>query len=262
MERTPARGGGMSIIWKDGNFLDGTVPQIFHDDGGFTNGFAVFDSMRAENGVLIDAREHFDRLVHDARVVLDIQEPWLPMFETMTNAWLPLLSQNKLMHDHARLRTVVTGGLSERPLSVSEIPSVVITAAKVAAPESLSPLTCVIVRDHPRIAGSALENCKRVDYSRALAARRIAAKAGADDAILMNTRGHIACGTTSNIFIEEKGVLITPPLSEGVLAGITRAKIIAERGAREDFITEERLRAAERIYLTNTMFGMRDVILK
>ena len=49
-------------------------------------------------------------------------------------------------------------------------------------------------------------------------ARKKARDQGADDAIITNTNGNIACGTTSNVFIEENGQLVTPPLSEWVEA--------------------------------------------
>lgn len=251
----------MSVIWKDGRFLDGTLPHVFHNDGGLSNGLAVFDSMLAKDGVLIDALPHYNRLIHDANVVLGISESWIPVFAQMTEAWLPLLAQNQLGKGYARVKTIVTGGISDKPLGVSDIPSVIVSVSKSGAPEGLQPLKCAVVKDFPRIARSVLENCKRTDYTRSLAARRAAAERSADDAIITNTDGLIACGSTSNIFIEEHGVLITPPLIDGVLAGITRAKIIAERGAREDHITEERLRAADKIYLTNSFWELRPVIL-
>lgn len=251
----------MSLLWKDGQFLDGTIPQIYHDDGGFTNGLAVFDSMLAMDGILMDARQHFDRLVHDAGTVLGIGPSWLPVFETMSEAWLPLLAQNTLTKGPARLRTTITGGISDKPLGVSDIPSVIITATRSGPVENLPPISCAIVTSYPRVAGDRLENCKRLDYTRALAARREAQAKGADDALLTNTKDDIACGTTSNLFIEENGILITPPLSEGVMAGITRAKIIAEHKAREEPISERRLRTANRIYLTNSFWGMRKAIL-
>lgn len=251
----------MSVIWKDGQFLDGTVASIYHDDGGFTNGLAVFDSMLAKDGILMDAREHFDRLVHDAGVVLGISPSWLPMFETMTEAWLPLLARNELTRGPVRLRTTITGGVSDKPLAVSEIPSVIITAARSGPVDNLPPLTCAIITAHPRVAGDRLENCKRLDYTRAFAARREAQSAGADEAILTNTKEDVCCGATSNLFIEENGVLITPPLSEGVMAGITRAKIIKERGAKEEPISQKRLRAADKIFLTNSFWGLREVKL-
>ncbi len=261
MEREAAGHGGMSVIWKDGQFLDGTQPQIFHEDGGFANGLAVFDSMLASNGILDAAREHFDRLVHDAGVVLGLSPSWLPVFESMTEAWLPLLSENRLNKGHARVKTIVTGGISDGPLSVSEIPSVIVSVSPSRSPDNLPPIKCAVVTAHPRVAGSILENCKRVDYTRSLAARRDANKMGADEAIITNTNGHAACGATSNLFIEERGELFTPPLSDGVLAGITRAKVIAERGATEQSISVERLRKADAVYLTNSFFGMRPVTL-
>jgi branched-subunit amino acid aminotransferase/4-amino-4-deoxychorismate lyase len=84
----------------------------------------------------------------------------------------------------------------------------------------------------------------------------------ADEAILTNTNGDIACAATSNVFIVEKGRWITPPLSDGVLAGITRANILAEKlAALEESISPERLRAADEVYLCNSFTGLRKVLL-
>lgn len=260
MERAPA-GRGMSVIWKDGQFLDGTVPQLYHDDSGFTNGLAVFDSMLAVDGILYDPRLHFDRLVHDADVVLGISPSWLPIFETLSEAWMPLLAHNNLTKGPVRIRTTVTGGTSDKPLYVSDVPSVVITASRSGPVDNLPPITCAVIKSHPRVVGDVLENCKRLDYTRAFAARRAAQKLGADEAILTNTKEDIACGATSNLFIEENGVLITPPLSEGVMAGITRVKIIEKFEAKEEPISEKRLRSASRVFLTNSFFGMREAII-
>lgn len=251
----------MNVIWKDGYFVDGLNAHIFHDDVGFSNGLAVFDSMLAVDHVLIDAKAHFDRLIHDAEMVLGLNRAWIPGFESLTQAWMPLLSENTLTQGPARIKTVITGGISSTPVSVSEVPSVIITAVRSGPIDNLPPLACAVIKDNPRVAGSVLENCKRVDYTRSLVARRAAAKLGADDAILTNTNGMMACGSTSNLFIEEDGKLFTPPLSEGVLAGITRANIIRDKGAIEEPISEKRLRSANHVFLTNSFFGMRPAIL-
>jgi len=249
----------MSVIWKDGNLLDGTRPQVGHDDSGFINGLGVFDSMLAKDGVLLDAGAHFDRLLHDIDVVLGFGASWLPGFVEMTNIWIPLLSENRLTKGYARIKTIVTGGMSAGPLTVSNIPSVVVSVAPSGAPESVKPAVCAIIPDFPRVAGDVLENCKRLDYSRSFAARREARAAGADDAIITNTHGNIACGSTSNVFIREGARLVTPPLSEGVLAGVTRKMILQGQNASEDVITPDRLRAADEVFLTNSFTGMRKV---
>lgn len=262
MEYAPAWDGGMSFIWKDGQFVDADTPQFFHTDGGFSNGLAVFDSMLAQDNVLLDAREHFDRLVHDAQFVLGLSMSFLPAYEQMTEAWMPLLTQNKLTHGNARIRTTVTGGISDKPLGTGQIPTIVITATASGAAGNLPPISCAVITAHPRVVGDKLESCKRADYTRSFAARRKAQEFGAEEAILTNTKGDIACGATSNLFIQEKDFLVTPPLTEGVLAGITRAKILKMRKCREEPISERRLRDADAVYLTNSFFGMRKATLK
>lgn len=249
------------MIWKDGQFLDGISPTIMHNDTGLTNGLGVFDTMLAENGILIHARDHFDRLLHDADIVLGLGASWLPGFEKMTEAWIPLLSKNNLVKGHARVKTIITGGSSDAVLRISEIPSVIVIVSKSPAPDSFNPISCRIVPEFRRIARDPLENCKRLDYSRSFAARVKAQQLGAEDAILLNTDGNVACGTTSNLFIREAGQLITPPLSDGVLEGITRKAILRNKPALEQSISIERLRAADEIFLTNSFTGMRPVIL-
>jgi branched-chain amino acid aminotransferase len=53
-----------------------------------------------------------------------------------------------------------------------------------------------------------------------------AVKAGYDEAILLNEHGHVAEGSGENVFVVKDGVLLSPPLSDGVLRGITRDSII------------------------------------
>lgn len=117
-----------------------------------------------------------------------------------------------------------------------------------------------VITDFPRIARAKIENCKRLDYTRSFAARREAQKRGADEAILTNTDGNIACAATSNLFIVENGVWTTPPLSDGVLAGITRATLIGEKQAREESISIPRLMNADEVYICNAMAGLRKVL--
>lgn len=252
----------MSVIWKDGRFLDGLQPHISHDDIGFLNGLGVFDSMMARDGNLIDALEHYERAIHDARVVLGLSSSWSPSFSAMTEVWQPLLARNNLTRGYARIRTVITGGIGHGPLTISAIPSIIVSVGKATAPENMQPAICAVIRDFPRIAGNKLENCKRLDYSRSFAARNAAMALGANEAIVTNTEGNIACGATSNIFIREGGSYFTPPLSDGVLAGVTRRKLLEDGKALEESVSEKRLRKADEIFLTNSFFGMRKAILK
>ena len=246
----------MGVIWKDGEFLDSETPSVSHADSGLGNGLGVFDTMMLFDGVFIDLERHMARLEHDARVVLrkeiDAGEYWRTI--------LQLVKKNELS-GYVRAKTIVTGGIADAPLGVAAGPSVVMSVAPCADPESFGPVTCAVIRDYPRVAGCVLDNCKRLDYTRSYAARMDAKALGAEEAILTNTNGHIACGATSNLFIQEGEDLITPPLSDGVLAGISRAILIEGGGVREESIDEARLRQADAIYLTNSFIELRHIIL-
>ena len=221
--------------------------MISDNDTGLTNGLGVLDTLLVKGGVALDRELHFTRLRHDCKTVLRVP---CPEFEDQVDAALKNSSGTE------RLRIVITGGVVDKPLTMPTTPQVIISLTPVTI--QTTAVRCKIISAYPRIAGMALENCKRTDYTRAFAARQDALSAGYDDAILTNTNGNIACATTSNIFIEENGVLMTPPLAEGVLAGITRSKLISS-GAREEIISIERLLKADAVYLTNSITGQRPV---
>lgn len=218
-------------------------------DSGLSNGLGVLDTALVIDGVIQDRELHFARLRRDCEIVLRVS---CPVFEDRIDGILAETSGTQ------RLRIVISGGSIDKPLALPTAPVVTVSLAPVSIP--VAPVRCKIITAYPRIAGMSLENCKRADYTRAFAARQDALAAGYDDAIVTNTQGNIACATTSNVFIEENGILVTPPLSEGVLAGITRGKLVAA-GAREDIISVERLMKADAVYLTNSITGKRPAIV-
>lgn len=246
----------MALIYLNGKYKNSDAPVIHHYDCGFTTGIGIFDSMLVIDGTPKYFGNHLERIIHDAKIVIGLK----PDLNNFKNIIKDLLTKNNLEKGYARIRTTVTGGIVEAPFAKAKNLTVLIDAATCNPPPT-TPIKCAVIHDFPRISGCALENCKRLDYSRSYAARREAEKQGAEEAILTNTDDNIACGATSNIFIEENGVLITPPLSDGVLAGITRKNLIAERDVKEQSISSERLKNADNIYLTNSFIGLREVIL-
>jgi branched-chain amino acid aminotransferase len=80
-----------------------------------------------------------------------------------------------------------------------------------------------------------------------------AVKSGYDEAILLNTQGYVAECTGENLFIVKNGVLITPPLSSGALAGITRDSIMTI--ARDQgYAVEEQQLLRHDLYLADEAF--------
>lgn len=250
----------MNIIYYNGAYIADTNALISPHDCGFTTAIGIFDSMLALDGTPQHINEHYARIMHDAQTVIGIC-PEISA-EQFTAICDKLLKKNNLHNGAARIRTTITGGVVTAPLTPATTTTVLIHTAATDTPDpNPAPIKGYIIDDFPRIAGCILENCKRLDYSRSYAARQKAKQYGADEAIITNTNGDIACGATSNIFIKEGDTFITPPLSDGVLAGVTRKKLIQEQDACEETITRERLQNADQIYLTNSFWGLREVVI-
>lgn len=243
-------------LYYNGDIINGDTPFINHKDCGFTTGIGIFDSMLAKDGKPVHIIEHFERIMHDSDIVIGIK-PALS-FKEFCSIIAHLIATNANTSTYARIRTTVTGGIVEAPLETVKMPNILIDVAPCPEPQ-ISPITCAIITDYPRITGCLLENCKRLDYSRSYAARRTAQELGAQEAILVNTDGNIACGATSNLFIEEDGILITPPLNDGILAGVTRRRIIEEQNVREESISPQRLKKAKKAFLTNSFINLREI---
>ena len=73
----------------------------------------------------------------------------------------------------------------------------------------------------------------------------------ADDALMLNTAGHVASTTIGNLFLLRSGKQITPRADQGILCGITRAKLLAQ--AEEAVVTVADLFAADAVFRTNSL---------
>jgi branched-chain amino acid aminotransferase len=85
----------------------------------------------------------------------------------------------------------------------------------------------VIVAATRRIAPDAIDpRIKSLNYLNHILARLEATNAGADEAILLNAAGHVAEGTANNVFVVRDGGLLTPPVADGALEGVTREAVL------------------------------------
>lgn len=249
----------ITTLWLNGTFVKKDKPLIHHDDSGFLRGAGVFDSMLAVNGVPVNAQEHYLRLIHDCETVLRIT-PDLS-FEQFHDTAQALLRENGIDKDHyARIRTQVTGGILKEFLGKPDAPTISMSCSRTRTPDNQEKIKAWIVSDYPKIAGCVLENCKKLDYTKSYCAMQDARAHGCNEPILTNTDGNIACASTSSLFIVEGKDVITPKLSDGILDSLSRRELIRTYGAKEESISVERFKAADHIFLTNTIRGVRPVI--
>ena len=105
---------------------------------------------------------------------------------------------------------------------------------------------------------------KHANFLPQLLALSGARNASLDDALMLNTRGHVAESAVSNVFAVIDETLIAPPLEDGGLPGVTREAVIecARSGGvavEERSLTLEALRDASEVLLTNSGYGVRGV---
>jgi para-aminobenzoate synthetase/4-amino-4-deoxychorismate lyase len=89
-------------------------------------------------------------------------------------------------------------------------------------------------------------------YNRELARARAS---GFFDTLFCNERGELTEGAITNVYVKQHGVLFTPPLRCGVLAGTVRQSLLAAGKAREKVLTPSDLRTAEEVYVSNALVG-------
>ena len=84
------------------------------------------------------------------------------------------------------------------------------------------PATAVVTVPWPRNERAALVGVKTISYGENVVALAYARERGAGEAIFANLAGNLCEGTGTNVFVAVGGRLVTPPLSSGCLAGVTR----------------------------------------
>jgi branched-chain amino acid aminotransferase len=251
----------VSLIWHNGALHDEHQP-IFtvHDrlnrgDGVFDTLLAILEPQHAPR--LVRAEAHFTRLLGGAGL---LQIGPLPSAVELHAAALELLAASDVAPGRSAVNTVISRGPGVRGLSPppEQHPHVVIYFSSV--PAAFPPLTAIVSRSVRRNEGSPLSRIKSINYGDNILATIEARTAGADEAILLNNRGTVACGTVGNLFIAAAGDLLTPPLSDGTMAGTLRQLLLEEYGAREATLTVDDLHTADGVFITNSIRGVVPVV--
>lgn len=251
-------GGGVApVISIDGRIVDPTIPHLSALDRGFTLADGLFETMRAYGGVIFRLDEHLARLERGASALRLFVPPQLRAM--VLNA----------------LRAAVDQGLRDTSvrLTVSRGPG----APGVAPPPDAHPTVVVAVHPLPPFPASlygdglsastatgrrnehaVTAGLKTLSYTDAMVALAEARASGNDDAIFLDTDGHLSEATSSNLFLVIDGSLVTPATRCGALPGITRATVLnlaADRGmpAEERVLHPDELDDASEAFLTSSV---------
>ncbi len=244
-------------VWLDGKLVDQKNAKISVFDHGVLYGDGVFEGIRVYGGKVFEQRAHVERLYASARELrLAIPQTKQEIVEAIRAT----LEANSLIDGYIRL--VVTRGAGTLGVSPFKCPtpSVYIIADQVELypDEMYEHGMAVIVAKTVRTSSNMLNpSVKSLNYLNNILAKIEAVDAGVAEAIMLNVHGNVAECTGDNIFMVKDAQVITPPVSAGILVGITRSVVIRlakEMGldVQEKNITPEDLYAADECFLTGT----------
>lgn len=245
--------GGHPVAWLDGHLVDAQAAAIRVDDHGLTVGDGVFETLLVRSG-----RPGFwDR--HVARLGRSMQAMAMaPIGEDVLAAAVDEVVAACGAPD-ARLRITVTGGPGPGGLRRGPRPTLLVTAAPLVVPPGVAAPVSVLTVPFARNDRGPLVGVKSTSYAEAAVIQARIDAAGADDALLGDTRGRLSEALTANVFLVLDGRRVTPSTDTGCLGGIVREVLLEAGLAEEADVALDRLGEATEVFLTSSVAGVRPV---
>jgi branched-chain amino acid aminotransferase len=222
------------IVYLNGNYLDARQAAVSLFDAGYLHGDGLFETIRLYRGRAHDLDGHLDRL---QRQIDLLGYGWRAQPAAVLEILTELAARNELADRDSRARlTVSRGGEPGRLLAIEHSRSATPTVSVILTelPAELGRwqregIAAVVMK--PEFARGNFPQLKSLNYLSSLLALRFARAAQAQEALLVNEAGLVLEGATSNVFLVRSGRLYTPPLRLGLLAGRTRAWVLATAAA-------------------------------
>ena len=245
------------VCWRNGQIVPLEQATVSVFDHGLLYGDGVFEGIRFYNGKAFRLQAHLDRLMLSARAIA-LEIPY--SIAALTQAVMETIAAAPTNNGYMRM--VVTRGVGPLGIDPSRCHSpqlfIIADSLHMVSERVRNEGAKVIIAATRRLGADGLDpRIKSLNYLNHILARMEATHAGADEAILLNSSGRIAEGSADNIFIVQRGELLTPPVIEGALDGITRQVVLelAEKlgiKSREIPLAPYDLFTADECFLTGT----------
>jgi branched-chain amino acid aminotransferase len=245
-------------VWINGTLMPDREARISVFDHGLVAGDGVFETIKVTHGTPFALTRHLSRLARSAiGVGLDCPDLGWIRDGAITLASESASPESASSPDVASLRITVTSGTGPLGSRRGAGPATVIIA--VDYPPSPAQSSAVVVVPWRRNEHGALAGLKTTSYAENVLALSYARQHDADEALFANTGGNLCEGSGTNIFAVVNDRLITPPLSAGCLAGVTRSLVIEWCGAAEEDLPISALAAADEAFLTGTLRNVQPI---
>jgi len=239
----------------NGRFIPETQAVVPITDRGFLYGDGLFETLRVSRGRPLWWGRHLARLQGGAEF-LKLALPWSS--DELRRFVTKLIEQNAL--PDSVLRITLSRGSGSRGYLPTDAnnPTLVMTQHPLPALPGTVRLVTASVR---LMAGDPFASFKTANKLVQVLARAEAEAHGADEALLLNTDGHVAAAAASNVFWLANGAVCTPPVADGALAGVTREVLLEICRARHTPALELRLKPedlprVDGVFLTNSVAGI------
>lgn len=244
-------------IWIDGEWHSKDSARVSVFDHGLLYGDGVFEGIRVYAGKVFKLKEHLDRIYDCAHAILLS----VPMPKHAFGAVIEEAVKRSGLQE-AYIRPIITRGIGDLGVDPRKCPQptmiVIVDAINIWPPERYEQGLSVITAGTPIPHRESLSpRVKSLNYLSHCMAKMEANVAGADEALMLDSSGHVAEGTGQNIFVIKGGVLRTPPLYAGILAGITRGVVLqlaveAGHTVKEEMLNRFDVYTADEAFLTGT----------
>jgi branched-chain amino acid aminotransferase len=253
-----------TVVCLDGALVPPEEASISIFDRGFLYGDSVYEVLRAYRGVPFELEAHLERLAGSAaRIAMA-----LPV-ETSVLVSDIQASLKAGGNPDAYLRVVVTRGGGKIGLdpALAQNPRRIVIAQNVAemvpAPTAYTDGVEMALVDVRRNLREAIDpEAKTGNYLNSVLAVAEARKRGAYEALMLDHRGLITEGSSSNVFLVIGGLVLTPPVAAGILRGVTR-RVVLEAAAKAKLRTLEVPLSADTLEQVEEMFltsSIREVV--
>lgn len=240
----------MTKFWVGTGLVDSAAATVSVLDHGITVGDGVFETLVVHEGVPFALTRHLTRLAQSAAGLgLTAPDP-----DQVRQAVAAVVGAGGDLAGRGRLRITVTGGPGPAGSDRGDaVPTLIVTLTSLPTrPASTAVSTVPWTRNQ----NSPTAGVKSTSYADNVVALAYAKARGATEAVFANTAGELCEGTGSNVFVVVAGETLTPPLTAGCLAGVTRGLVLEWLNdvvpIREAVLPYDVLATADEVFLTST----------
>jgi len=228
-------------------------------DRSYLFGDGLFETILVKNNQPVFLAEHLTRL-QASGTFLDYD---LPANEQLAEDVHAVIAANAI--ETGSIRLTVSQQESQGLLATAQSRVNILITYRRGSPytpeQYQSGFSAIIAETTKRNEHSPLSVHKTANYADNILARKEALERGADEALLVNTSGNLTEGTVANLFLVQDQIVFTPPITDGVLPGILREKVLGLCGAleitfREETLCPEVLQSTDEAFLTNSLMGI------